>query len=139
MFNYGVAINFLLPIPAPMVDYSAGDYEYRTVNHLFSLTDNCRFHRRFSIGYGLGATKRLLRRFDYYEDGYSFDPEYDEWDVTDDRCWNFGLSFALHWYAGKRFHFEVVYQPTFLQTGPNARWAYEHTINFNLRVNLPIH
>lgn len=137
MMNYGVAINFPLPFPAPIdYEFKAGDYRYTTASNLFSLTDNFRFHPRFSIGYGLGATNHLLRRFDYYGDGYSFDPDYDGYTVTDDRYWSFGLAFALHWYVGERFHFQLNYQPTLLQTGVRTRWVYEHTLNLNLRLNL---
>lgn len=65
MLNYGMAINFPIPFPA-LIDtgFKAGDCRYAPANNLFSLTDNFRFHPRFSIGYGLGATNRLLRRFD---------------------------------------------------------------------------
>jgi hypothetical protein len=118
-----VAINFLLPFPAP-IDYS-GEVEMASTSFV-SLTQNHKINR-FSFGYGLtfGSNNWAWRYIDRFEPPPPTRAEAERSHEV------LGLAFPVSFQRRKRFYFGMVYRPTFLRISTKKTFGYEHLISID--------
>lgn len=126
----GVFMDFAMPIPTP-VDYGGA---YETMSAFFvDVTDNIQWNR-LSVGYGLHYTQtEWSRRYGkFYIPDSTSKPEIT---LTENIV---GLTVNAYFQWNKFFYTGIIYRPCLLTITPQTTVKYQHTINFDLALKIPV-